>query len=139
MNYIISIVAAIIGLLLGNWLSLIFYFPLLALLGKMSPEAKGQKSAPLTLYLSRACMGITVSILFWIFSYFGALRSVLTFVFGAWVFLFSEPFSEVQAHDIFKGDLNKYKSLRWKLMITRIVSYFVTSFIIMGIAYLMVQ
>ncbi|MDO8426110.1 MAG: hypothetical protein Q7T24_01185, partial [Deltaproteobacteria bacterium] len=74
MNYIISVVAAIVGLFLGNWLSLLFYFPFLLILSKVSPNAKGQKSAILTLYVSRACMGVAVFLLFCFFSYFGALR-----------------------------------------------------------------
>ncbi|MBI5236918.1 MAG: hypothetical protein HY887_00655 [Deltaproteobacteria bacterium] len=136
MNYIISVVAAIIGLFLGNWLSFLFYFPFLLILGKVSPNAKGLKSATLTLYVSRACMGVVVSLLYWLFSYFGALRSVLTITFGIWALLLSEPFSEVQAYDIFKEDWSKYQGVRWWLKITRLVSYFVTSFIVMGLTYL---
>ena len=136
MNYVVSIVAAIAGSFLGNWLSLLFYFPLLSILGKVFPQARGPKLGTLTLYISRACMGIGVSLIFWVFDYLGALRSVLTYTFGIWALSFSEPFSEIQAHDLCQGNLNKYKSLRWKLKITRIIFYFGTNFLVLGLIYL---
>lgn len=106
MNYIVSILAAIAGSFLGNWLSLLFYVPLIATLGKVFPQAQGQKLGTLTLYISRACMGIGVSLIFWMFEYLGALRSVLTYTFGVWALSFSEPFSQIQAQNLCQGNLS---------------------------------
>lgn len=137
MQYVISFLVAIVGLILGNWLSLLLYFPVLLILAKVFPESKGQKWGALTLYISRACMGITVSLIFELFIYFGAIISVLTFTFGIWTLLFSEPFSEVQAHDICRGNLDKYQRLRRNLKITRIFFYFLPIFLLYGIMYIL--
>ena len=139
MNYVISILAAIAESILGNWLALLFYFPLLVMLGKVFPQSKGPKLGILTLYISRACMGVGVSLVFWAFEYLGALRSVLTLTFGIWALFFSEPFSEVEAHDLCQGNVKKYKSLRWKLKIIRIAFYFSTNFLVLALIYLIAR
>jgi len=135
LNYVFSILAAIVGLFLGNWLSLLFLFPLLFVIGKVFPDLKS--SGTLTPYVSRACMGGAVSLIFWLFSYFGAIHLVLTLTFGMWVLFLSEPFSEFDALNICNGDLGKYQSYRWRLKFVRLLSYFITSFVVMGVIYLL--
>ena len=70
-------------------------------------------------------MGIAVGLIFSLLRVF-INTNALTLLFGGWVLLFSESFSEVQFHDILHGDVSKYHMLRWKLKIIRLVSYFVT-------------
>lgn len=138
MQYVISFVASIACLALGNWISLPLYFPVLSVLAKVSPRnATGAKWGILSLHISRACMGITVSLLYYIPEYFGALRLVMTATFGVWALLLSEPFSEVQAHDLCRGDLQAYQQLRWRLKTTRIVFYFLPVFLLLAIAYVL--
>ena len=67
----------------------------------------------------------------------GANRIIMTGTFGIWALFFSEPFSELQLHDLCEGNLTAYQRLRWYLKITRILFYFMPTFVLLGIVYIL--
>lgn len=140
MEILIQLLIGIIGLPLGNFLALMPYFLLIALIAKIFPDRKGVRAGVLSLYLSRFCMGATVSLIYWFALYLFGIESriIVTMIFGIWTIFLSEPFSENQAHDLLKGDLAKYANLRRNLKIIRTAAYFVVSplYIILEAAYL---
>lgn len=123
---IVSLISAIVGIVIGNWLSLIPYGIFLTILRLPKVHITGLVS----MYLERACMGFMVGILFAVMDRFGLNNYVLTTTFLFWAIFKSEPplisnSAQVLSHDILKGDIKKYTYHKTGLKVVRILSYFI--------------
>ena len=124
LSIVISSIAAVIGLVIGNWLALILYAGLLMVVPKR------YSTGLVSMYLGRASMGFIVGILFAIMDYFGLNNFILTTIFLFWAMFKSEPplllnSAQILSHDILKGDMKKYAYHKTGLKVARITAYFI--------------
>jgi len=123
---IVSLILAIVGLVVGNWLALIPYGILLTILRL----PKGRTAGLVSMYLGRASMGFMVGILFAIMDHFGLNNYILTTTFLFWAMFMSEPplissSAQILSHDILRGDMKKYAYHKTGLKVIRILAYFI--------------
>jgi hypothetical protein len=127
--YLVPVVAGILTIFVGNWLSRILFSVFEVVYGPITKriykdqEIKAEKTK---LFFTRIAKGFTVGLLNWILVYlFGLSTYILFAVFLAFLIKFSEPFDAYIYYEICDSNEKQYKTLLLKFKVSQLFGYLV--------------